>query len=76
MSPRDLWPPPEVTESDWAMNPVSFARDALGFTPDAHQARILTSLIAGVCSIAPASGASPLSSRSKPFTAASSGPNP
>ena len=43
MSPRDLWPPPEVTESDWAMNPVSFARDALGFTPDAHQARILTS---------------------------------
>jgi hypothetical protein len=43
MSPLDPWPPSEVMETNWAMNPESFAREALGFTPDAHQARILTS---------------------------------
>jgi hypothetical protein len=32
-----------MTEIDWAMNPVNFAREALGFTPDAHQAQVLTS---------------------------------
>jgi hypothetical protein len=43
MSPRDPWSPSEVMETNWAMNPVSFAREALGFTPDAHQAQVLTS---------------------------------
>jgi hypothetical protein len=43
MSRRDPWLPSEVLETDWAMNPVSFAREALKFTPDAHQAQVLTS---------------------------------
>jgi hypothetical protein len=43
MTRLDRWPPPDNQANRWGLDPDIFAREALGFTPDAHQARVLTS---------------------------------
>ena len=43
MTRLESWPPPRDLANQWALDPDLFAREALGFTPDANQARVLTS---------------------------------